>query len=207
MFCYKQVWQRNNGTCRAGVIPYTIKDNRLYFLLGIDRRTRELTDFGGGAKLDESMSEAALRELHEESCEIFNGYLTVEQLKDSPLVMNSTKTAVIYFAKVDPLWLMCAEQKFQENQRKLNDISKYNELISIKWVEEQYFKAIAFNRRNQCMWRRIQNILRTNTTWQELRVALLIGPELCNIVKKSLMFNIKKRSFHEHINRGQTTIV
>lgn len=196
MFCYNPNWQKNTGTCRAGVIPYTIKDNRLYFLLGIDRRTRELTDFGGGAKLEETMSEAALRELHEESCEIFKDHITVEQLSTSPVVMNQCKTAIIFFIKIDPLWLLCAEKRFKENQYRLHSISKYLELIGIKWVEENHFKEIAFNRKKQCMWRRIQNIVRTNTTWHELRVALLLGPELHNIIKKSLLVESAKRKLH-----------
>ena len=32
---------------RAGVIPYTIVNNDIIFLMGIDNKTREYTDFGG----------------------------------------------------------------------------------------------------------------------------------------------------------------
>ena len=41
---------------RGGVIVYTIKNEELFFLLGIDRKTREYTDFGGGCKQGETLS-------------------------------------------------------------------------------------------------------------------------------------------------------
>jgi len=64
---------------RAGVIPFTIYDNRLYFLMGIDRATGELTDFGGHSKMTETIAETALRELTEETCEIFKDDLRMAQ--------------------------------------------------------------------------------------------------------------------------------
>jgi len=186
MFIYNHKFVPTNGICRAGVIPFTIKDNRLYFLLGIDRKTRELTDFGGGAKSNETMVQAGFRELMEESCEIFAGNVSIKNLLNSPAILNEAKNAIIFFLKIDSTWLNFAEQKFAKNQQIFSDISKHNELIGIKWVEDKYFREIAFNRKNQCMWRRVQNILISSTNWIELRLALLIGSEVNNILDNSI---------------------
>lgn len=170
---------------RAGVIPYTTYNSKLYFLLGVDRSTRELTDFGGGKKATESMIEAALRELNEESCKIFDGIVTLEQLKFSPVVTTKDKTIAIFFVRVDPKWIDIAEKTFVENQQKFQDIKKYNELVGVKWVEQERFKLIAFDRRSHCMWKRIQNILRWNTTWSDLHITLLLSSELTSALHNS----------------------
>lgn len=53
---------------RAGVIPFYKKNNEIYFILGIDSKTHELTDFAGSVKYKiENCIEGALREFKEES--------------------------------------------------------------------------------------------------------------------------------------------
>lgn len=62
-----------NEIIRAGVIPYTIREEgELWFLLGIDRRhPYDLSDFGGGVKSGETSAQGAARELAEESLGVF----------------------------------------------------------------------------------------------------------------------------------------
>lgn len=72
--------------CRAGVIPFCFKNNVLWFCFGVDKRTGELTDFGGGTKKWETPLEGAARELFEESSGLFNEYSNRPEL--NPL--NST---------------------------------------------------------------------------------------------------------------------
>src|SRR5438132_13197355 len=59
---------------RAGVILYTIVEDQVLFGLGVDSKTGELTDFGGGIKykLDKDPIGGALREFHEETLNIFS---------------------------------------------------------------------------------------------------------------------------------------
>ena len=49
---------------RAGVIIYTVYNGAVYFGFGLDAKTHDLTDFGGGVvyKIDSMPSERALRE-------------------------------------------------------------------------------------------------------------------------------------------------
>ncbi len=185
MFVYGNELNNTLDPVRAGVIPFTVRDNHIYFLLGIDRRTRELTDFGGGVKSTETMVEGALREFYEESCKIFGDIITKSDLEKSMAVTNATRDTAIIFLHVNSSWIDIAETKFKRSQQELSNIKKHNELIGIKWVVDQYFRLIAFNRRSQCMWRRIQNMLCSHTTWDELRLILILGPELTNAVKNS----------------------
>lgn len=175
MILYGKDLDTKRGQVRAGVIPYTIKDNQVYFLLGIDRRTRELTDFGGGVKSDETILEAAQRELGEETCKLFGNTVTKKHLRYSPAVCNTNRDTAILFLLIDPMWIDYAEELFSNFQGNYNNIKKHTELIGVKWVTEKYFQKVAFNRRVQCMWRRIQNLLRLNTSWCDLRCTLMFG--------------------------------
>ena len=188
MYLYGYDFQ-NSRSIRAGVIPFTIKNNHLYFLLGIDRGTRELSDFGGGVKMSETMVDAAYRELLEESCKLFCGVISKNDLTCSVAITNHVQNTAIFFVYIDSSWLQRAESEFSDCQRKLAGVKKYNELIGIKWVKDQDFETIAFDKYNQCMWRRIQNILCGNTSWNELRFSLILGPELTKIIINTCIMN------------------
>ena len=58
---------------RAGVIIYTVSNGRLYFAMGLDSNTHDLTDFGGTVEYetDENAVKGALREFSEETLGIF----------------------------------------------------------------------------------------------------------------------------------------
>lgn len=164
---------------RAGVIPYTIdKFGELHFLLGIDRRTRELTDFGGGIKTHETSIQGALRELHEESCRVFTTIITKTDLEKATIIVNNKKDIVLFLVYIEPSWLDTALQKFRQNQH-LYRSRKYNELISIKWIREKYFPAIAYNPRNHCMWKKIKKMFtQSGLNWAELRLILIFNNQL-----------------------------
>lgn len=195
MYLYGYDFNRNTRSIRAGVIPFTIKDNQLYFLLGIDRNTRELTDFGGGVKSTESVVDAAYRELFEESCKLFNGDIFKTDITSSIAITDYMHNITIFFVHVNSSWLQRAELEFSNHQKKLVG-KKYNELVGIKWINDQDFEMIAFDRRNQSMWIRIQNILCENTSWDELRFSLMSGSDM-TIVKPS---NFMDQSFRYLIN-------
>src|SRR5437762_557673 len=67
---------------RSGVIVYTVYKNKTYFILGIDTKSGDITDFAGGVSLKkENVLEGGLRELAEESLGIF-GEISVEEIKN-----------------------------------------------------------------------------------------------------------------------------
>ena len=174
----KDIRERNE---RAGIIIYTIKNGEIFFLLGIDRRTRELTDFGGGCKNKqnkESLIDAGWREFKEESCGIFEDVISKENLYSSIVVTNNNYDTAIFFVKVDNSWLETAEESFKNAQRILKSLDinteSEEENIAIKWIHEKHFKEIAFNRKKQCMWSRIQSFLIKNIeSYNELHNKLI----------------------------------
>jgi len=189
MFINGRDLENNRGyPARAGVIPFTVYNHRLHFLLGIDRLSRDLTDFGGGVKSNETMVDAAYREFFEESCMVFKDVVAKEDLTDAPVVTNRLRNVAIFFLRIDSKWLNIADIEFRNKQQELSGIKKHNELIGVKWVEQDNFKQIVFNRKSQCLWKRIQNILCLNTNWNELRITLMLGPELTHAVKTSWFY-------------------
>lgn len=83
---------------RAGIIPYTIIDNKKFFCLGIDNTYGTLTDFGGGVKKYENFVEAACRELEEESLGIFN-FTTkelMEKVRKNSTTIYDSNTAILF---------------------------------------------------------------------------------------------------------------
>jgi hypothetical protein len=78
---------------RAGVIAYIEVPGpvrpQLYFCLGLDQRTGDITDFGGGVtKKDSTALHAALREFHEETLGIFIDHVPSD--KDFVIVTESS---------------------------------------------------------------------------------------------------------------------
>lgn len=62
---------------RAGVIPYAVHNNEIYWLFGVGSDGK-LHDFGGGRKRskDETPIKGLLREVHEESSGVLTGNIT-----------------------------------------------------------------------------------------------------------------------------------
>lgn len=168
-FCYRG----KSRLTRAGVIPFTIKRGKIYFLLGVDSKTKEYTDFGGGVKNHETFVSCACRELAEESCELFSGVITEDNLKNSFAIVNKNRTNVIFFPFINNSYLETAAVQFKIAHDKLSHIKKYNELVSIVWLNEDRFIDIAYNKRPNCMWQKVKNMFRQNIFWRQLRCTLL----------------------------------
>lgn len=174
---------------RSGVIPYTWCSGYLWFLLGIDKKTRDLTDFGGGRKRKESPVDAAYREFNEETCNMFESSVTKEDISKSIAIQDSENS--IFFTHISEKWLNTASEQFKIAQRNVisphqvptlsstmkylpKTLHKHIELIDIKWVREDYFWNIAFSMKNLCMWKRIQDLFKNHTTSLELKVFLMV---------------------------------
>lgn len=161
---------------RAGVIPYTYYKNKLYFLCGIDNKTRDLCDFGGGFKKNENVFITAIRELNEESCEILGRVVSPNNLINS--IALYYKKNVLFFLYIPDTWLNDAERLFYYSKFKLRGIKKYNELIGIKWVNEDDFMDIIYNNNNRCFWSKIKKTISNSINWDKLKIALLLDTRL-----------------------------
>lgn len=166
---------------RAGVIPYTIRYGKVYFLLGVDAQTGEYTDFGGGVKINESVIAGAYREFCEETCEIFRNDVNEMSLIRTPKVTTVFSTCVIFFVYINNKWLKETKEKFYENKEKLKGIKKYSEIKDVEWIEEKFFRKMVYNQSCKLMWKRIKCIINQNITWSTLRSLLMYNYKKVNI--------------------------
>lgn len=103
----KTIVQNLNLDCvkpqRAGVIIYTIINGSTYFGLGLDSKTHDLTDFGGGViyKTDGDVIKGALRELEEETLEIFDP-ISPQDIRQCPVIYDDNNLIVFVHMNVDP---------------------------------------------------------------------------------------------------------
>lgn len=88
---------------RAGVIIYTFFEGATFFGLGLDSRTHDLTDFGGGVfyKTDQNVVRGALREFEEETLQIFQE-IKPEDIKKCPVIYDDDNLIIFIHLKVDP---------------------------------------------------------------------------------------------------------
>ena len=86
---------------RSGVIVYSYDETtkKTYFYMGIDSKSGDITDFGGGVRSHENFVNAGLRELHEESGGIFNKNINSRNV--SNFYVASSKRMSIMFIRID----------------------------------------------------------------------------------------------------------
>lgn len=87
-------WRSRRRIQRAGIIPTFVDNRKMYFLLGLDRKFREWTDFGGSTKGTETGYETAMREMEEETLGILHPYLDMDH---SSFTVIEQTMAVIFF--------------------------------------------------------------------------------------------------------------
>jgi hypothetical protein len=88
---------------RAGVIIYTVVEGATFFGLGLDSRTHDLTDFGGGViyKIDQNVVNGALREFEEETLQIFEE-ISPNDIKKCPVIYDDKNLIIFIHLAVDP---------------------------------------------------------------------------------------------------------
>lgn len=156
---------------RASVVPYTILNTKrgpkIFFLFGRDRKTGDITDFGGGVKKLEFALNACLREFKEESCEIFKDlYNKANEM--CYLIAIADKRMSVLFIPVSPRWLS-APQIFQNKSKPKH--KSYNEMSELLWVDEYKFSQLIRNK-NSDMWKLLRRFYAKNYN-SEVRNALL----------------------------------
>lgn len=160
-------------TPRAAVIPYTRKKGKLYFLLGQDKKSGDITDLGGGVKKFESTLAAALRELSEESINIL-GNLNPNDIKITRSIALLNKNMGTLFIPLSKDWIKKAPLLFDlkriETTRK-----SHNEMQRLIWVPEEDFISIisgGFLEGEKQLWKKIRRFY-YNGYNNQLREALL----------------------------------
>ena len=130
----------------AGINPYVVEDGKRYFLVGKEISTQKWSGFTGGYEdRDQNVINTAVRELMEESCNIFLPWekSLVKRLKNNQnctLIKSTTPRGREMFAWFVQFHVDLKKQsdfgtRFQENRKKMYD-AHYLEKHSIKWVPE-----------------------------------------------------------------------
>jgi hypothetical protein len=148
-------------TLRASIIPFIVKDDKLWLCLGRDTRSGELCDCGGGIKFSEHTVNGAFRNFNEETNNLFTREITLRKLFNESVTMKNSKMTV-FFIQVGQ-YMVDATRNFQRN----DDVS---ELV---WMEGHTFMdLINFKCEEDTMWIRtarfFQKVLR-NTVLENLK--------------------------------------
>jgi len=156
---------------RSGVIPFTSYKGKLYFCLGIDKISGELTDFGGGVKLtDKTPVHAAIREFRDESKGVFSSCYDLNRVKYSSFSLFHGDFLII-FLYVPDHYLHLAGERFIMKTK-----SVYDEVIGITWYPEEDFQEAFFFPRTSGRLKRaytqIKEVLRNQVRFSQLRTEL-----------------------------------
>lgn len=120
---------------RAGVIIYTTIGGRLYFGMGLDTRTHDLTDFGGGVvySKDKDCIVGALREFEEETLGIFDK-IYPEDIKECLTIYDENNIIVFLHMNVDPEGVCSSfNSAFDEMLRQ----KKFSEICGFSWLTKE----------------------------------------------------------------------
>ena len=135
---------------RCGAIIYTKKEGKTYFCLGVDSSYGDLTDFSGGIKKEESLVEGGLRELEEESQNVF-GNINQEDIKDCMSFYTKNMMIIFIHKNVD-----MEEIKKEFNEKIIGKTEL--EVSNICWLEKEDF-INSINGKGKRMYSRVRKIL------------------------------------------------
>lgn len=143
---------------RAGIIIYTTVGESTYIGLGLDSRTHDLTDFGGGViyKTDVNVVRGALREFDEETLSIFET-IAHDSIKHCPVIYDNNNLIIFVRINTHP---DVVSKIFNEQYNRIIEMRKCSsprkhrdpEVCGITWLTWEEFqhsikeKGIMFTR-------------------------------------------------------------
>ena len=135
---------------RCGAIIYTQYKGKTYFWLGVDSSYGDLTDFSGGIKKDETPIQGGLRELKEESQNVF-GDIDEKDIQDCTTFYTKNMMIIFIERNVD---MEKVKFKFQEKIFGKTNV----EVSNICWVEKEDFLN-SINGKGKRIYSRVRKIL------------------------------------------------
>ena len=136
----------------AGIIPYTVTENGIYFLLGLEKRG--WSGFVGSSEPGEIPEQTALREFNEESALIFSNYQI--NLTTLPIVEKSPTGKKVYLWFIHfPKEILGIEFQFEINKSKLKK-KEFHEKSKLKWFNFYEIKN------NKNIFKKLRNTITSN---------------------------------------------
>lgn len=141
---------------RAGFILYTVYNGRLYIGFGVDAKNHELTDFAGHViyKIGESVIIGALRELKEETLEIFSP-ITSKDIENCLTIYDNNNLVIFMHIDINP---DVVSQEFNEKYQL--SVGSRPEVCAITWLTLQEFDDAVKND-NGILYQRVQKFLKS----------------------------------------------
>lgn len=135
---------KNKRYIRAGIIPYVTHNNERYYAFGLSSHNGSIFDFGGHREPEDvDLVETAVRELREESLEVFGDSITYDQIiendyhvidgLDSSNPIGTLEILVPVNVKMYDIML-----RFQQ----LVSNDQNPELVNIVWLSESQLRDI-----------------------------------------------------------------
>lgn len=135
----KNINFRKIKVSRAGFILYTLYKGNIYFMIGIDSKTHDLTDFAGGIKYktDRHVLSGAIRELQEETLDVFEP-VTYDDVKECITIYDDNNLVIFMPISLDPD-TVCRE--FNEKYREVVERKKFfePEVCGLTWLDIDEF--------------------------------------------------------------------
>lgn len=121
---------------RGGIILYTVVNDAVYFGLGLDSHTHDLTDFGGSIyyPVDKNVIDGAIREFQEETLEIFEP-ITKESIGKCPVIYDDNNLVIFMMITIDPNIISS-----QFNNKYKSCSPKEPEVCCITWLTWEEFQ-------------------------------------------------------------------
>jgi len=122
---------------RAGIIPYAYFRGKQHYLMAIDSKYQELSDFGGQVKHRERFIDAVCRELYEETLGFFD-YTSEESKRavlQSSIAIHDDKETLIVFQEIQCQDPSAVLEEYQRRASKLGD----QENSGMLWVPHDIF--------------------------------------------------------------------
>ena len=141
---------------RSGFILYTVTNGRLFIGLGVDSRSHELTDFAGHViyYIGENVVNGALRELKEETLEIFST-ITTRDIENCLTLYNNDNLVIFMNVGIHPDIIS------QEFNDKYQEMAKTKpEVCAITWLTVDEFNDIIINKPG-LLYERTENFLKS----------------------------------------------
>jgi len=149
----KDIDLKNIKPSRSGVIIYTVQSNKTYFILGLDTKSGDITDFGGGVSLKkETVLSGGLRELEEESLGIF-GQISVDEINNCLAIYDNENIIMFIRLNID------INGKYQEFLTRIKGMNN-PEVKDLRFYDKKSFiNLVEGNMVGNIMYDRIRNLL------------------------------------------------
>ena len=150
----------NIYTARAGVLPFTIRNEYIYFLLAVDCGTQEYCDFGGGRKKYETSLSTSLREFKEETRNILpSHYYDQNYVSNCISIVDGTKNAITFI----PLQEIHCTDIFQKFECTTLSHKSNMEISNMCWVSGTNLNNMV-KHKDRVLWKKLRFVLENINT-------------------------------------------